>query len=49
MIGSNVTNKAAQGPVVVYSGSTTVKATQGATITKDFEVKAGAEFTITNE
>lgn len=49
MIGSNVTNKAAQGPVVVYSGSTTVKATQGATITKDFEVKTGAEFTITNE
>lgn len=49
MIGSNVTNKVAQGPVVVYSGSTTVKANQSATITKDFEVKTGAEFTITNE
>ena len=49
MIGSNVTNKVAQGPVVINSGSTTIKATHGATITKDFEVKLGAVFSITNE
>ena len=49
MIGSNVTNKVVQGPVVINSGSTTIKATHGATITKDFEVKSGAVFTITNE
>ena len=48
MIGSNVTDKVTQGPVVIQSGSTTVKASQGATITKDFEVKSGAEFTISN-
>ena len=48
MIGSDVTDKVAQGAVVVNSGSTTVKASQGATITKDFEVISGAEFTITN-
>ena len=49
MIGSDVTNKIPHGPVVIDSGSITVKASQGATITKEFEVKAGAEFTITNE
>ena len=49
MIGSNVTNKVAPGPVVVNSGSTTVKVSQGVTITKDFEVKSGAEFTVTKE
>lgn len=49
MIGSDVTNKVTQGPVVVNSGNTMVKASQGATVTKDFEVKLGAEFTITNE
>lgn len=49
MIGSNVTNKINQGAVVINSGSTTIKVSQGATITKDFEVKLGAEFTITNE
>jgi len=48
MIGSNVTNKVTQGPVIINSGSTTVKASHGTTITKDFEVKSGAEFTITN-
>ena len=48
MMGSNVTNKIAQGPVVINSGSTTVKASQQTTITKDFEVKSGAQFTITN-
>lgn len=48
VIGSDVTNKVAQGPVVIYSGSNTIKASQGVTITKDFEVKSGAEFSITN-
>ena len=48
MIGSEVTDKVALGPVVINSGSTTVKASQGVTITKDFEVIPGAEFTITN-
>ena len=49
MIGSDVTNKVAQGPVVVNSGSTRIKASHSATITKDFEVRQGAEFIITNE
>lgn len=49
LIGSDVTNEVIQGPVVINNGSTTVKASQGATITKDFEVKLGAKFTITNE
>lgn len=49
MIGSNVTEKVAQGPIVINSGNTTVNANQGATITKDFEVKSGAIFTITNQ
>ena len=48
MIGSDVTNKVAQGPVVVSNANITVKATQGATVTKDFEVQLGATFTITN-
>ena len=48
MVGSDVTNKVAQGAVVVNSGSATIKACRGATITKDFEVGLGAEFTITN-
>jgi hypothetical protein len=48
MIGSDVTDKVAQGPVVVSNGSTSIKISQGATITKDFEVLQGAEFTITN-
>ncbi len=49
MIGSDVTNKVTQGPVVINSGNTTIKASLGVTITKDFEVKPGAEFTISNE
>lgn len=49
VIGSNVTNKVAQGPVVINSGSTTVKTNQGVTITKDFEVRLGAELIINNE
>lgn len=48
MIGSDVTNKVAQGPVVVNNANITVKASQGATITKNFEVQLGATFTITN-
>ena len=49
IIGSDVTNIVMQGPVVINSGNTTVKVNQRATITKDFEVKPGAEFTVTNE
>lgn len=49
MIGSNVTNKVAQGPVFINSGNTIVKASQSTTITKDFVVKLGAKFTISNE
>ena len=48
MIGSDVTNKVAQGPVIINNANVTVKAKQGATITKDFEVQLGATFTITN-
>ena len=40
--------KVAQGPVIINNANVTVKATQGATITKDFEVQLGATFTITN-
>ena len=49
MIGSNVTNKIVQGPVVISNGNTVVRASQGAIITKDFEVRLGADFTITND
>lgn len=46
MIGSDVTNIVSQGPVTINSGSTIVRASEGVTITKDFEVKNGAEFMI---
>ena len=49
IIGSNVTNRVGQGPVVIDSGSTLIKASQGVVITQDFEVKLGAEFAITNQ
>ena len=49
MIGSDVTNIVSQGSVTINSGSTIVKASEGVTITKDFEVKNGAEFMITIE
>jgi len=49
MIGSDVTNKIVQGPVAINNGRTNIKVSQGVTITKDFEVKIGAEFVITNE
>ena len=49
MIGSNVTDRISSGPVVINSGITIVKANQGTTIARDFEVKLGAEFSITNE
>ena len=48
MIGSDITDKVIQGSVVINSGSTTVKTSKGANITKDFEIKSGARFTITN-
>jgi len=35
--------------VLINNGSTVVKTIEGATITKDFEVKNGAELVITNE
>jgi uncharacterized protein with FMN-binding domain len=34
---------------IIKNGSTVVKTIEGATITKDFEVKNGAELVITNE
>ena len=49
MIGSNVTAKVSQGPVVVSNGITTITANQRAVITKDFEVTQGAQFIIKNE
>ena len=49
IIGSNVTDKVYQGPVTVSSGTTTIKASEGSTITRDFEVEQGAQFIITNQ
>lgn len=49
MIGSDVTNIVSHGPVVINNGNTTLKARQSATITKNFVVKLGANFTISNE
>jgi len=49
MIGSDVTNKVSQGPVEVNSGSIHITANEGVTITKDFKVNQGAEFTVSNQ
>ena len=49
MIGYDVTNIVSHGPVVINNGNTTFNARQSATITKDFVVKLGAKFTISNE
>lgn len=49
MIGPDVTSIVSQGSVGINSGNTTIKASQSATVTKDFVVKLGAKFTITNE
>ena len=49
IIGSDVTNRIAQGPIIINNGSTTIKANHGVTISKDFEVNLGAEFIITYE
>lgn len=49
LIGSNVTNAAANGAVVLQSGNTTIKASRGTTIIGDFECKQGATMTITNQ
>ncbi|MBQ8711514.1 MAG: hypothetical protein IJ551_01625 [Prevotella sp.] len=49
MIGSDVTDRIEYGPVVVETGNTTVTASESVTISKDFEVKKGATFTIINQ
>lgn len=50
VIGSDVTDKVAQGSVVVNDETDiTIQATQGATIAKDFEVKLGGILSITNQ
>ena len=48
-IGSIYICMVSQGPVVINSGSTIVKASEGVTITKDFEVKNGAGLMISIE
>lgn len=49
IIGSDVTSKVNQGPVVVDSGNIVIKSHRETTISRDFEVRQGAEFFITNE
>ena len=44
-----MTSKVNQGPVVVDSGNIVIKSHQEAIISRDFEVRKGAEFFITNE
>ena len=46
MVGSNVTTEKEEGPVVIEDGETTLESSNGVTITRDFEVKEGAEFEI---
>lgn len=46
MVGSNVTTEKEAGPVVIEDGATTIESTNGVTITRDFEVKEGAELEI---
>ena len=48
-IGRDVTNQKPEGEVVVIKNSTKVKSPGGTTITRDFEVKPGAEFEISVE
>ena len=45
-IGSNVTNRRNQGPVIIEEGKTTIISPDGVTIYNDFEVKKGAELEI---
>ena len=47
LIGSNVTNLAPIGPTTIERGVTVVKSHNDVIITKDFEVKKGAEFNVT--
>lgn len=49
MIGTNVTNEKAHGPVSVEQMKTTISTTGSVTIMGDFEVKSGAEFEIRQE
>ena len=46
MVGSNVTTEKEEGPVVIENGSTILESANGVTITRDFEVREGAEFEI---
>lgn len=46
MVGSNVTTKKEEGPVVIENGAIILESANGVTITRDFEVKEGAEFEI---
>ena len=45
-IGSNVTAEKPQGPVIIESGKVNIRGLNNVTITKDFEVKQGAELII---
>lgn len=45
-IGSHVTNRRNQGPVIIEEGKTTIISPDGVTIYNDFEVKKGAELEI---
>ena len=49
LIGRDVTNQKTEGEVVVIKNSTKIKSPGGTTITRDFEVKPGAEFEISVE
>jgi hypothetical protein len=49
VIGSDVTDRIVHGPVIVNNGSTIVRGLKSTTITKDFEVKKGAELIINNK
>lgn len=46
MVGSNVTTEKEEGPVSIENGSTILESANGVTITRDFEVREGAEFEI---
>ena len=46
MVGSNVTTEKEEGPVVIENGATILESANGVTITRDFEVREGAEFEI---
>ena len=45
-VGSDVTTQKPQGPVSISNGKTILRCKEDVTITKDFEVKLGAELEI---